>query len=138
MTLGIRGKLLLISLGLIASALLISDLVLTSALDKTLTGRTRSDLMVRAELAEREANRFSEASEIHISETWQNWRWTSGPRAQARLTLIALDGEVLGDSISIQKASRKSKTTGNVRKWLMPSCTDTVPVSVTPAPCSNA
>lgn len=98
MTLGIRGKLLLISLGLIASALLISDLVLTSALDKTLTGRTRSDLMVRAELAEREANRFAEASETHTNETWQKLTVDLGARAQARLTLIALDGEVLGDS----------------------------------------
>ncbi|MFZ1613822.1 MAG: hypothetical protein WAT51_06600, partial [Holophaga sp.] len=96
MTLGIRGKLLLISLGLIASALLISDLVLTSALDKTLTGRTRSDLMVRAELAEREANRFAEASETHTNETWQKLTVDLGARAQARLTLIALDGEVLG------------------------------------------
>jgi len=98
MTLGIRGKLLLISLGLIASALLISDLVLTSALDKTLTGRMRSDLAVRAELAEREANRFAEASEIHASEAWQNLAMDLGARAKARFTLIALDGEVLGDS----------------------------------------
>jgi len=95
---GIRGKLFLISIGLIAGALLVSDLVLTSSLDKTLTARTRTDLMVRTELAEREATRLAETSATHASRTWEALASELGSRAQARLTLIALDGEVLGDS----------------------------------------
>lgn len=98
MTLGIRGKLLLISLGLIASALLISDLVLTSTLDKTLTTRTREDLTVRAALAEQEATRLAHTTEIHADGAWQALACDLGTRAKTRLTLIALNGEVLGDS----------------------------------------
>ncbi len=95
---GIRGKLFLISLGLITSALLISDLLLTSSLDKTLTARTRTDLMVRTELAEREATRLAEAPQLPEDPVWQALASELGSRAQARLTFIALDGHVLGDS----------------------------------------
>ena len=95
---GIRGKLFLISIGLIAGALLVSDLVLTSSLDKTLTDQTRTDLMVRTELSEREATRLAETSAGDTKEAWQTLTNELGHRAQARLTIIALDGQVLGDS----------------------------------------
>ncbi len=98
MSLGIRGKLFLISIGLIAGALLVSDLVLTSSLDRTLTARTRADLMVRTELAERESTRLAGTSEVQANPAWQALAREVGERAQARLTLIALDGHVTGDS----------------------------------------
>lgn len=98
MSMGIRGKLLLISIGLITGALLVSDLVLTSSLEKSLTAGIRSDLMVRSELAERDVNRLAESSEIRVSPEWQDLAKDLGVRAHARLTIISLGGEVLGDS----------------------------------------
>lgn len=107
MKLGIRGKLLLISIALIASALLVSDLVLTSSLDRSLTARTRSDLLVRTKLAEREASRLADASDLHPTPTWQTLAQELGTRAEARLTLIAVNGEVLGDSNLNEDGVRK-------------------------------
>ncbi len=98
MTLGVRGKLILISIGVIAVALLISDLVLTSSLDKTMTAQTREDLMIRTEMAEREATRLAEVAPSTTPETWQPLANELGKRAQARVTIIAADGIVLGDS----------------------------------------
>lgn len=95
---GIRGKLFLISLGLIAGALFVSDLVLTTALDKSLTERTRTDLIVRTELAERETSRLAEKSGTHAQQEWQELAKDLGARAKARVTIIALEGQVLGDS----------------------------------------
>lgn len=123
---GIRGKLFLISLGLIAGALLVSDLVLTSSLDKTLTARTRADLLVRTGLAEREATRLAEATtppadpemkggtarslrppfdphamskqSLATTSAWQTLATELAKRAQARLTFISTEGQVLGDS----------------------------------------
>lgn len=98
MTLGVRGKLILISIGVIAVALLISDLVLTSSLDKAMTAQTREDLMVRTEMAEREATRLAEVAASTTPETWQPLARELSKRAQARVTLIAADGIVMGDS----------------------------------------
>ncbi len=98
MKFGIRGKLVLISMGVIAVALLISDLVLTSSLDKAMTAQTRGDLMIRTQMAEREATRLAEATQSTAHETWQPVASELGTRAKARVTLIALDGAVLGDS----------------------------------------
>ena len=98
MKIGIRGKLLLISIGLIASALMVSDLVLTTSLDRSLTDRVRADLMVRAGLAERAISQFAEAMEPPTLPHWQNSVKDLGARAKARLTVISLEGVVLGDS----------------------------------------
>ncbi len=98
MRLGVRGKLIIISVCVIAVALLISDLVLTSSLDKTMTAQTRSDLMIRTEMAEREATRLAEATPSSTRDTWQPLATELGQRAKARVTIITLDGVVLGDS----------------------------------------
>jgi len=96
--LGVRGKLILISVGVIAVALLISDLVLTSSLDKNMTAQTRADLMIRTEMAEREATRLAETNPSAAQDTWQPLSNELSKRAKARVTIIALDGVVLGDS----------------------------------------
>ncbi len=98
MRLGIRGKLILISMGVIAVALLISDVVLTTALDRTMTAQARGDLMIRTEMAEREATRQAETTPVVAQGTSQPLANELRKRAKARVTIIALDGVVLGDS----------------------------------------
>jgi two-component system phosphate regulon sensor histidine kinase PhoR len=97
MKLGIRAKLFLLSLGLISVSLLTADIVLTSALDRLLTGRIRGDLQVRASLAEREAS-LRARSELRPDPAWETLAKDLGGRAQARLTFIGANGVVLGES----------------------------------------
>ncbi|MCE1228507.1 MAG: ATP-binding protein [Firmicutes bacterium] len=93
MTLGIRGKLILVSLGLIVATLLVSDLALTTSLDRKLTERIRTDLTTRAELAAHDVvGRQSSTLD------WEALAIELGARSKARVTLLSLDGRVLGDS----------------------------------------
>lgn len=97
MNLGVRSKLLFVSLGLIAISLLMADLFLTRALDRQLTQRIQEDLLVRATMAERAAS--SPATKApNFQATWEPLAIELGHRSQARVTIIRSDGHVLGDS----------------------------------------
>lgn len=98
MKLGIRAKLLLLSLGLIAAALLVADLILTSALDRARTQDIRRDLAVRVRLAEREASRLAGQVPAASASAWEDLGRDLGSRGSARFTFIARNGSVLGDS----------------------------------------
>ena len=96
MRLGIRGKLFLISLGLIALALSIGYGYLLPVLDRILTQRISSDLEVRLELAKELVSQ----ADIPAEDTA---KWTERARSLARLTrarvtLLDGSGKVLGDS----------------------------------------
>lgn len=96
MKLGVRGKLLLVSLGLIATAVIVADVYLTNALDRQLTERIRDDLLVRAVLAAEKAESTAAAPNDHA--TWDAIADELGRLSRTRVTLVGKDGRVLGDS----------------------------------------
>jgi len=96
MKLGIRSKLFLLSFGIVAAVLLASDLLLTRALDRFLTGRIQQDLLTRAAMAERQGSGLRPAR--GPDPAWEALARDLGARAEARVTFIGLDGTVLGDS----------------------------------------
>lgn len=98
MKLGIRSKLFLLSFGLVAAVLLAADLFLTRAMDRFLTDRIRTDLLTRAAMAERQATLLPDLPSAGPNLAWEELAQSLGRSAQARLTFIALDGRVLGDS----------------------------------------
>lgn len=94
----VRTKLFFVSLGLIALALMLSDLFLVPRLDRLLSDRVKADLLVRARLMESDASGLANAVAPVPGEAWERLAKTLGMQANARVTLIARDGQVLGDS----------------------------------------
>ena len=96
MRLGIRGKLFLASLGAIVLSVAVADFYLSGALDRFLTEREEDHLAVRAQLVARDAARATLALDDQAG--WDALADELGTAAQARVTLVARDGTVLGDS----------------------------------------
>lgn len=94
--LGVRAKLFLASITVIALSVLAAHAYLTSALEQLLTDRIEADLEVRASLVEREAERSLAAPDDLAA--WDRLADELGAAARARVTLIGADGRVLGDS----------------------------------------
>jgi two-component system phosphate regulon sensor histidine kinase PhoR len=92
--LDIRAKLFAVSLGLIAVSVIAAELYLRPAIETNLTERIRGDLVARLALVEDAAGAVRDTSPA----TWDGLADTLGARAQARVTFIAADGRVLGDS----------------------------------------
>jgi two-component system phosphate regulon sensor histidine kinase PhoR len=92
--LNIRSKLFAVSLGLIAVSLIASEVYLRPAIETDLTERIRADLLARLALVD------DAAGAVHDMrpESWDALADRLGPLAQARVTFIAADGRVLGDS----------------------------------------
>ncbi len=88
----LRARLLLVALALILPSVLITDFVLTSALDQGLTARIRDELFARLALIERDVEQAPAGAD------WQALAVELGRRAAARVTIIRADGDVLGDS----------------------------------------
>ncbi len=96
MRLGIRAKLLLVSLALIAISFAAADAYVTRAFDAQLTLQVRDDLFVRAALVAREA-----AASRHALDDvpgWEDLASRLGAVTRSRVTFIRKDGVVLGDS----------------------------------------
>lgn len=91
----LRTKLLLATMGVVAVALVAAHAYLSSALESLVGERIMNDLSVRADLVTREAERapFDEGDTA-----WDALADDLGARAHARVTLIRLDGKLLGDS----------------------------------------
>lgn len=96
MRLGIRAKLFLISLGLIALALIIGYGYLASVLDRSITKRISDEMAVRLELAARVASQ-ADLSPGNQQE-WQAQAAVLSQLTRARATLLDGNGEVMGDS----------------------------------------
>lgn len=94
MKLGIRAKLFLLSLGLIVLPVFASYLYLRGALEQAMLSSVRSDLGVRARLVAQEVG----DSPPRSPQEWQDLAQLLGKRAEARVTLIAPDGTVYGES----------------------------------------
>jgi two-component system, OmpR family, phosphate regulon sensor histidine kinase PhoR len=98
MKLGVRTKLFLMSLGLIALALLVSDLFLVPRLDHLLVDRVKEDLLVRARLMESDVSELSKNNRSSSADAWEELAKSLGQQSNARVTLIPVSGKVLGDS----------------------------------------
>jgi two-component system, OmpR family, phosphate regulon sensor histidine kinase PhoR len=92
--LDIRAKLFAVSLGLIVVSMIASELYLRPAIEANLTDRMRSDLLARLSLVELAAGGVHDMSPA----SWDGLADALGVRAQGRVTFIAADGRVLGDS----------------------------------------
>jgi two-component system phosphate regulon sensor histidine kinase PhoR len=90
-----RTRLFLAWLVPILASVIVGDVSLSGALDRILTARIRDDLLARLSLCERDAAAAADATE---SAGWIALAQDLGRRAGARVTLIARDGVVLGDS----------------------------------------
>lgn len=96
MSLGIRSKLFLLSLGLIALSLGIAYSVLRPTVDRMMFERVASDLNVRLRLVADAAA----GAQLSLQEP-RRWQATAGRLAQiadARVTLLSQDGVLRGDS----------------------------------------
>jgi two-component system phosphate regulon sensor histidine kinase PhoR len=92
--LDIRAKLFAVSLGLIAVSIIASEAYLRPAIENNLTDTMRADLLARLSLIEHAADAVTDLK----PESWDALADTLGPLAQGRVTFIAADGRVLGDS----------------------------------------
>lgn len=91
MKLGIRTRLFLVSLALVATALAGAQLLLAPRLDAFLIEQVHDDLAVRLRLCAAAAQARPDADLGALSHDL-------AARAQARITLVGRDGRVLGDS----------------------------------------
>ncbi|HEV8321747.1 MAG TPA: ATP-binding protein [Myxococcota bacterium] len=96
--LGIRAKLFLWSLALIGASVLAAEIYLRTALAALLTDGIRDDLLVRAAIVEHEAAALAATAPAPDSAAWDALADDAGRRARARVTFVAADGRVLGDS----------------------------------------
>lgn len=96
MKLGVRAKLFLVSLSLIAAAVVVADVYLTTTLDRQLTERIRDDLLARAALTAQAAGTVSK--DPRGPAAWDVLADQLGQSAKARVTLVDRNGRVLGDS----------------------------------------
>jgi two-component system phosphate regulon sensor histidine kinase PhoR len=96
-TLSVRTKLFLVSIALIAASMGSADAYLTPTIASHLTQSIRADLLVRARLVAREAA-ASQEPPTRADPSWDVLAHELGRTAGGRVTLIGLDGVVLGDS----------------------------------------
>jgi len=96
MNLGIRSKLFLISLGLIAVSVVAADLLVTSRLVPVIVQEMHEDVYVRLDLMEREVSEA--ALNPNDLAAWDTLADSLGRRARTRVTIIRRDGALLGDS----------------------------------------
>ncbi|HEY8076531.1 MAG TPA: HAMP domain-containing protein, partial [Labilithrix sp.] len=96
MRFGIRLKLFVVSVGLIFLTVAAFDLWMSRAIEQYVTASIRDDLLVRAAVVARE----SEASEASLDDlaAWDARADDLGHTLQARVTIVRLDGKVVGDS----------------------------------------
>jgi two-component system, OmpR family, phosphate regulon sensor histidine kinase PhoR len=92
---GVRTKLFLASVSVIAIAVVVAYAYLSNVLDRMLTERIRDDLFVRLEMVERQAEHLPLNATIG---EWDALADDLGAHSHARVTFIAGDGSVLGDS----------------------------------------
>jgi two-component system phosphate regulon sensor histidine kinase PhoR len=94
--LGVRFKLFFVLIGIVALSFAVADAVLTRAIEKEKTDAIRDDLFVRAALVADQASRENAPLDDHAS--WDAFADRLGATSGSRVTLVAPDGTVLGDS----------------------------------------
>src|SRR5450759_1509421 len=95
MRIGARGKLFVVSLGLLVLSVAAAEAYLLPAVEHDLTERIRQDLHVNLQLV---AERAAVAAHAAEAPDWDALADRLGEIAKARVTFIQADGLVLGDS----------------------------------------
>ncbi len=96
MKLNLRGKLFVVSIVVLGAAIVAAELYVRPAVEASMLDRIRDDLYVRLSLIEQAVQ---EENLTDLDRTrWDALADTLGPRAHARVTFIAADGTLLGDS----------------------------------------
>jgi two-component system, OmpR family, phosphate regulon sensor histidine kinase PhoR len=95
--LGVRAKLFLVSMALIAASAIAAEVYLTPVIADRLAATTESGLRARARLISREASTFG-APLADDFVAWDRFADDVGRTSGARVTFIRADGVVLGDS----------------------------------------
>ncbi len=95
MRIGARGKLFVVSLGLLVLSVAAAEAYLLPAVEHDLTERIRQDLHVNLQLV---AERAAVAAHAAEAPDWDALADKLGEIAKARVTFIQADGLVLGDS----------------------------------------
>jgi two-component system phosphate regulon sensor histidine kinase PhoR len=95
--LGVRGKLFLVSIVLIAISVMTAEAYLTPAVTSRLSDSIRSSLFARARLVARDVSSFKAPLADDVRE-WDELADQLGLAADARVTVVRVDGVVLGDS----------------------------------------
>jgi two-component system phosphate regulon sensor histidine kinase PhoR len=95
---GVRAKLFFASVAVIVVAVVVAYAYLSPTLDTLLTDRIRDDLFVRVDLVARQAEQAHIATSTDAIPEWEALANDLGKRTRARVTFIAADGRVLGDS----------------------------------------
>jgi len=93
---GIRAKLFLISLGVIFVSVVVAYAYSSGRLERELTERVRAELIVRAKLVALGAE--SSYALWEDKPRWHDLARDLGQRANAEVTLLRKNGEILGDS----------------------------------------
>jgi two-component system phosphate regulon sensor histidine kinase PhoR len=93
---GIRTKLFLASLGLMAAAVLATDTFVTRRLEDELTARIRDEMLVRLALVARDA--VEARLSVEPVPGWDKLADELGVKARGRVSFIRRDGILLGDS----------------------------------------
>ncbi len=96
MNLGIRTKLALVSVGLVAISVVSGDLFLTRTLARSVIDRIRDDLLIRVELLSLQVSQTHRPLDDIAG--WDSLADSLGQTAHARVTIIRRDGKVIGDS----------------------------------------
>ncbi|HEY0463094.1 MAG TPA: hypothetical protein VGC79_02745, partial [Polyangiaceae bacterium] len=96
MKFGIRAKLFLISLGVIIVSVVVAYAYSSGRLERELTERVRAELIVRAKLVALGAE--SSYALWEDKPRWHDLARDLGQRANAEVTLLRKNGEILGDS----------------------------------------
>ena len=96
MKLGIRAKLFLTSLGVIIVSVVVTYAYSSGRLERELTERVRAELIVRAKLVALGAESSYALWEDHAR--WHDLARDLGQRANAEVTLLRKDGQLLGAS----------------------------------------
>jgi two-component system phosphate regulon sensor histidine kinase PhoR len=94
--LGIRGKLFLVSLLLITLSMAVANAFLAGELDRELSRKATDELRVRLSLIERDVS--AARMPLDDLERWDELADALGTRARGRVTLVRLDGVVIGDT----------------------------------------
>jgi two-component system phosphate regulon sensor histidine kinase PhoR len=93
---GIRAKLFLASLGVMATAVLATDAFVSRRLERELTNRIRDEMLVRLSLVAGDA--AAAALPLERLPGWDTLADELASRARARVSFIRRDGLLLGDS----------------------------------------
>ncbi|HEY1695772.1 MAG TPA: ATP-binding protein [Polyangiaceae bacterium] len=97
MALGVRAKLFLVSIALIAASMGLADAYLTRSVADHVVASMRAELVVRARLVAREAG--EQRAPLDLADpSWDRLAHALGRSAEGRVTIVRRDGVVLGDS----------------------------------------